>query len=327
MNDRILSLDGLRALADPMVNGQLGIDPLVTDLVLGFPSDLGYPGERILPRKQAPKYNFSYQINDKSHMVRHDTLRAMRAPIRLGDFQTTTATAKLDRFSFGTMRDVDEIANAASELRLREKSARFGRRIVNLDIESRRAALLTNTANYDASNVVTISSGFEWNTSSGDSRTDVRTILRNLQATTGMAWDRWTVWLEGTSYSAALEDPIFLATRSNFTADTSDAAALARYWGVKSVWTSTPMLAATASSAASQMYGDKAIIYFDGEGMDLDAEFGDFVFGHTFTWNGGVASTPFYNEERTSWIFPWTDYAKPLILQNLVGGLIVNCAA
>lgn len=325
MEDRIVSLDGLRALENPITNVQL-IDPVITDLVLGQPVQRRYPGERILPRKMAPAYRFGYRRNDNSHIVHHNTERPMRSPIRLGDQEEEKDTATLRRFSFGTLRDVDEIVNASSELRIREKSAAFGRRIVNLDIEYRRSIMLQDPASYAVANVLAIPAGLEWDSGNGDMRANIRTVLSALQASTGIPWDEWTGWASGSTFHAMLQDSVFLSQRANYSTDTPDAGALARFVGMKEIWTSTPMIAPTKSSAAVPMYGDVFIIYYDGGAQDLDAEFGDIVFGHTFSWNGGVASTPFYDDIRTSWVFPWTDYALPLLLSANAGGLITNTA-
>lgn len=321
---RTLQLDGLRALENPIDKGQ-AVDPVITDLVLGTPTPRFYPSERILPLKTAPKWSFQYTRYDNAHIVRHDTRRAMRAPIRLGDFQGETETAKLDRFSFGVTRDVDELQNTDDHFRLRERSAIYSRRVVRLDCEARAAALLTNTATYHADNALTLASGDEWN-DGGDSRADVRLILKSLRAKTALPWEAFTVWLSGASLEAALEDANFLANRSNYTADTPDLAALARYWGVKEVWSSTVLLADTAASDPFDPYGDSAIIYYDGGDTSLDVDFGDIVFGHTFTWNGGVASVPWYEEKETSWVFPWTEYRQPLALMNKAAGIIKNTA-
>ncbi len=320
---RVIQFQGQRAAESHLDNVQLNVDPIVTDLVLGQPGPGEMPGARILKNVTAPAWNFQYRQNDKNRLKRYDTERGMRQPIKTADFRYSMVSASLKRFSFGTLRDVDEIQNAHPSLGLREACSRFAKTIVDMDLERRRRDLLVTGANYDSGNTLAIASGSEWNTAGGDSKSDIRSMLAVISGKTGLRYNQIGVFLPDSSLQAALEDPIFIATRSNWTADTADEMALQRYWGSGPVWSMNPVEVDDADDV-QPMYGDVAILYYNSGVSGVDTMDGDLTFGVDFTWNGGVASKPFYDEKHTSWMFPWTAYDYPAIVTNFSGALITN---
>lgn len=323
---RIIQFQGQRAAEAHLDNVQLNIDPIVTDLVLGQPGPGEMPGARILKPVTTSAWNFQYRQNDLNRLKRYDTERGMRQPIKTGDFRYSMVSASLKRFSFGTLRDVDELLNAHPSLGLREACGRFSKTIVDMDLERRRRDLLVTAGNYDSGNTLAISAGSEWNSAGGDSKSDVRSMLAVISGKTGLRYNQISVFLSDTSLQAALEDPIFNATRSNWTADTADEQALQRYWGSGPVWSMNPV-EADDDGVVSPMYGDVAILYYNSGVAGVDTMDGDLTFGCDFRYNGGVASKPFYNDLVTSWMFPWTAYDYPAITTNFSGALITNCAA
>lgn len=322
----IFTFEGQRVAENPIINVMLGNDALVTELVLGTPQDLRLPGESILPPITVDGYQFKWTKLGVEHLKQIDTERGMRAPIAHGDWRAETEGAILKRFSFRVLKDADEISNAEPSLRIRERSAMLARRIVRLDIERRRRDILMASGTYPVANVLAIAGGSEWNTANGDSRADVRSMVNSIVTSTGVMPEELVVWLSLAAFEAAKDDPVFLAVRSNFTADTPDEVALARYWGVGRVWTSNPVELKDDGTVGA-MYSDSALIYWPGTGSAYDTEYGDFRFGATFTWNRGVASTPYYDNTITSWSFPWTDYALPKVITPGAAALITNCAA
>ena len=133
------------------------------------------------------------------------------------------------------------------------------------------------------------------------------------------------VFLSLASFEAAKDDPVFLTARHNFDTRIATESVLAEYWGVGGEWTANPV--EVAAGVVTSMYGDVAIIYYPGTGAQMDTGYGDLDFGRTFRYNRGVASRPWYNNEDTTWSFPWTDYALHRITNNASAALITNCAA
>lgn len=314
-------------LADPMEHLQLGIDPVITQLVLGTPIRRTMPGQRLLRNIGVDSWKFSYNQYGTEHFRRFDTERAMRAEIRTSDRSFQQQVDKLRRFTHATKRDRDELANASPTLRLRELQTFDARMAVLLDIEYRIRDLVTTAANYPVSHRLAISGGSEWNAAGGDSRADVRSMAAAIAASTGLSFSDLTVFLTEASLNAALEDPVFLASRHNYDTNTPSASDLAKYWGVGSVWSANP-ITADEDGVVSAMYGDVAIIYFAGDNpTDFDTTYGEATWAVNFRWNKGVALSPFYEEKTTTWWFPWQDYANPKIVNSNYGAIITNTAA
>lgn len=325
-HEGVFMIDGARAAENPLINVQLQNDPTITALVLGTPQDLRLPGELILQPIKVDAWQFKWTRLGNEHLEQIDTERGLRAPIKHGDWKASVETDILRRFSFRILKDQDELTNAEPTLNIRERSALLARRIVRLDIERRRRALLLNTASYPGANVKTIASGSEWNTANGDSKSDVREVVSAIVTSTGVMPDEIQCWLSLASFEAAKADPVYMAIRSNWTDTMPDEAALAKYWGIGKITVSNPV-ELKADKTVGSMYGDCALFWWSGAGSAWDTEYGDFRFGGTFGWNRGVASAPYYDNTTTSWSFPWTDYANPKIITPGAGGLILNCSA
>ena len=146
--ERLIDFEGYRALEDPIINVQLGEDALVTELILGQPQALVMPGSRIFRDTPVTSYQFQYEQRGTEHLDDVDTERAMRAEIKIGDWKTETVVDRLRRYSFGVLKDEDEISNAHPNLRVREVSASLSRRIVELNLERIKRDLLTATTSY-----------------------------------------------------------------------------------------------------------------------------------------------------------------------------------
>lgn len=324
-NNGIFDFMGQRALTNPMSDVQMGIDPVLTDIVLGTPQVAAYPGSQILRPITAPAFTFSYNSFGNERFEAIDTERAMRAPIKHGEFRATQETGRLKRFSFGTLRDQDELSNAHPSYGLMEKCAAYSRSIVETDIERRRRDLLVTAANYDTGNTLAIGAGSEWDAAGGDSKADVTAMVNMIASKTGLQPSQLEVFLGFEALQAAKMDPVFNAVRGNYDANMPTVGALQAYWGTGRVWSANPI--DVTNGVVSFMYGDVAIIYYPGDASLYDTSWGDLTFGVDFTWNRGVASKPFYLDQHTSWFFPWTNYSNPAIINNTAGALITNCAA
>ena len=323
---REFSMNGMRAIESPIENVQNGVSPLITDLVLGQPQATFFPGSKILRPITAPNFVFQYSTWGTERLERYETERAMRAPIKHGSFKVDQVPAKLKRFSFGTLRDLDEISNAHPSLSLTEKCTAFSKTIVDMDIERRKRDLLLATGSYAAGNTLAIAGGSEWDTAGGDSKSNIQTVAKAICRKTGLQMEQLSVFLSWEALTAAKLDPIFIASRMNYDASTPTLAALQEYWGVGPVWSANP-IEIDENGDLVPMYGDVAIIYYPGNAPDYDTNWGDLTFGVDFKWNKGVASTPFILPQHTSYFFPWTDYANPAIINGNAGGLITNCSS
>lgn len=315
--------------ADPaIIQGQLNVDYMVTALLEGTPSRRTLPGASIFTNVPVGNWAFQWTRMKNERMRPYEAKRAMRAATRTVDFGWETLEGKLSRYSLAASADTDELNNAHPSLALRQKKASFARMLVEMEMEREKRDLLVTATNYPASHRLAIGAGDEWNTINGDSRDNVRSMADAVGADTGIMLNELTVFLGYEAYQAAIEDPIFLASRSNYNADTPDLAALARFWGVARVWTARPVEFDTEGTTLSDMYGDIAILYPEPSifnQSDWDTEYGDYVFAVNFAYNKGIAQQAWFDELHTTWYFPYHAYSSPKIVNNTVAAIITNC--
>lgn len=313
--------------ADPQINVQAGIDPLITKLVVGTPYRKTFPSTFMLRNIEVDAWQFSYNVFGYEAWEDIDTERAMRAEITTSDAEFSTLTAKLRRFTHAMKRDEDELKNAHPSLRLRELLAGQARFKVQMNIERIIRNLLTTTTNYPVSHRLAIAGGSEWDAAGGDSRADIREMASAIAGDTGVALEDVSVFLSEKSLNAALSDSTFLGARQNFDTDTPNKDALARYWGVKEILTANP-IEYSAAGVVTQMYADVAILFVRNPlGGDWDTEHGEFDFAVNFKWNRGVALEAWYEKKTTTWWFPFQDYANPKIINNKLGAIITNTSS
>jgi hypothetical protein len=314
----------LQNAADPMRDVQGNIDPLITSLVVGAPFRRRFPSELILRNITVDNWTFAYQVYGYEKFLAYDTERSLRAEIRTSERKTTQATGKLRRFTHAMVRDEDELANAAANMRVRELDAIQARYIVMSDIERIIQTLLTTTTNYPASHRLAIAGGSEWNAAGGDSRANIQAQASAIAADTGVSIGDVSVFLTDASFNAALSDPKLLTALHYSTTDTANETILARYWGVREVVVANP-ITYSAAGVVSALYADIAILFVrDVNGADWDTTYGDFNFAVNFRWNKGTALRAWYNPLNTSWYSPWQDYASPKIVNSSLGAIITN---
>lgn len=313
---------------DPLIeNVQLNQDPLLTQLVVGQPQKLPFPGLQLLTPITVPNWVFDYTVYNTEHLDTVDTRRGMRAPIKHGDWQVNTVSDKLKRYSFRVMKDQDEIGNAHPSLSIMEKSAILAQRMVTMDIEREIRDLVQAVGSYAAGNVLPIAPGSEWNAAGGDSRADIRAMTAQIINTVPIMPEDLVLFLPLQSLEAAKDDPVFLAARQNFDTNMPTTDVLAAYWGIGRVWSANPVDKDPATQVVGPMYGDNAILYYPGDNAAYDTTYGDITWAVNFKWNRGIAQRRFYDEVHTSWSFPWHDYAAPRIINNAAAALITNTAA
>jgi hypothetical protein len=304
---------------------QLNVNPVVTSLVLGTPRRRTMPGMRLLRPITVDAVNFQYVTFDNAHLQDVDAERAMRAEITTVDWDATTDTGKLLRYTKAVKKDKDEIRNAHPSLRIQELSALLARRTVELNMERKIHSVVTDATpgnSYASGHIFALTNGFD-DPVNGDSKTAIRTAAATIAADTGAQIGELSVFLPESSFNAAVDDPLFLEKRGNFSTVLPTAADLAAFWGVKEVWTANPVV--KSGTGIAPLYGDIAVVYFDGVGQDFDTEYGELVWGASFKLNGGVALEPWYDPKTTCWWFPWEDFLLPQITNPKAAALLTNC--
>lgn len=316
-----------RAVDDPITANRLGQTPMITQLVLGTPQARVMPSSLILPRIIVPNFTFKYTIYGKEHLRRFDTRRANRAQIMRGSFTADTAEATLARYSFADEADIAELMDAIPSLQLRTKKAMFAKKVVELDIEAQAATLLGTATNYPASHRLALAGGDEWG-AGGNVYDDFQTVAAAIATDSGglITPDMLSVYMPTASLQAAVDDSSFRSASVYGGTARGNRTKLAEYLGCKEIVTANPIQASDAD-VLSSLYSDICIIWYNASGSgEMVQDFGELNFGATFAINSGVALQPWYDDDHTTWVFPWEDWVKHSITNSALAGIITNCA-
>lgn len=312
---------------------EVQISPYITGLVTGTPI---LPGGRFRFFKEfmVPTTTAVYREYDRSHLVAVETRRGSSAEYAHRTPKSRIKEVALDRDSFEGRADVDDLKKAGyagGDPLYGARRINDGRIAIELSKELRAKDLLTNTANYPTGHFTTLAGGSEWNAPGGDSRSNIGAAAAVLRGTTGIGRGGLTVGLSGASLEAAVNDPIFLATRTAAMKDTfPNESELAAYWGVKEVFSFDPISTLTADYDAPlvPIWGDVAIVFHDGMNpATFDPVAGQQVFAVTFKFLSGIASAPYLERRISTWVWPWDEWNLIELIYPAAGYLILNTAA
>lgn len=328
------------ASGDPLVDSQLGIDPVVTSLVVGQPRRIMNFGEGLFRRVGVPTWTFQYRKYGLETLLIRKAKRAMRAIIPHSDLSVDKLPGKLERYSWRTLADRDELINndaaeraiGAPTLTMRERYARAARRIVDLSMEYDRAQLVLAAGSYSQSAPdldLTLAGGSEWNAAGGDSRTDIRAMASVLAAQHGLTIAHVDVHLTNASFEAAIDDPDFIARRANYATAVANEEELRAYWGVRRVVVGDAFYSDDGLGLES-LYGDIAVLDISSELRGFDESEGQLDNFVRFAWSNGpdgVAGESWYDRANTTFSFPWEGWENPVSINNKASAIIRNCAA
>lgn len=328
------------ASGDPLIDSQVGIEPLITGLVVGHPRPRRNFGESLFRRVTVPTWTFQYRKYGIETMMVRKAKRGMRSIIPHSDLSVDKLPGKLERYSWRTLADRDELINSDAAERaigtptvsMRQRYASAARTIVELSMEYDRAQLILAPASYSQSAPdldLTLAGGSEWNAASGDSRSDIRTMANALAAPHGYTIEDVDVHLTNASFQAALDDPIFVARRANYATAVGNAQELRAFWGVKSVMVGDAIYSDDGITKES-LYGDIAVLNLSRELRDTDDREGTLDNFIRFAWANapdGVATESWYERANTTYSFPWEGWENPVSINPNSSAIIRNCAA
>lgn len=312
---------------------EVQVSPIITDLVLGTPI---LPGGRFRFFKEVPVPSpvVWFREYDRGHLAAIETQRAMSSEYVHRKMGSRIKAIALKRDSIEGRADIDELKAAnvvGGDPLYGSRKINDGRIAIELNKEIRAMELLTTTGNYSSGHFHSIASGSEWNAAGGDSRQDIGAAALSLEGSTGIDRTGLTVGLSGASVNAALQDPVFLATRAVARADQFPSKSdLAAYWGVKEVFSFNPIWTATGAfdSPLLPIWPDVAIVFADNlNPATFDPVAGAQVFGVTFKYTSGIASASYFRKEISSQIWPWDEWSGIELIYPDAGYLILNCLA
>jgi len=301
--------------------------PRLTNLVLtsGIESQEAYgpdnaptAGYALFPETPVDAYQFSYAKSDGAENVPTDSQRGLKAEMRYVGQGQSEVTDRLYRYTLAGLVDDDEPLNAVNPWKPASRAALLAKMQLTLDLELKKAALVTNDSNYGL--VTTIATGAGWQQSGGHKMLDDVTAAANyLEGVTGVSRDKFRLALFGKSFDAATQSVELLA-RTPFALGTKipDLADVASYLRVGSVWRSLSLYQPSVGATPVKIYGDDAVLYYPGDPARLRAGLGGRCWGTTWSLGPGYALSPFYLPALTSTAYPWQKREKTAILDAAV---------
>lgn len=328
------------ATGDPLVDSQLGIDPVVTSLVVGQPRTVVNFGQNLFRPISVPTWTFKYRRYGLETLEIRKAKRAMRAIIPHSDLSVEVESGKLERYAWRTLADRDELLNSdAAEraigsptLSMRERYARAARQIVDLSKEYDRAQLVLATASYSQSGPdldVTLASGSEWNDpTNGDSQGSIRALAWTLASQHGFTIEQVDVHLTNSSFNAAIEDPVFVARRANYATAMPTREELRAFWGVNRITVGDGFY--YDGTDLVSLYGDIAVLSISRDLQGVDQREGTLDNFVRFTWSSmqeGGATEPWFDRANTTWSFPWESHENNMAINPRGSAIIRNTNA
>lgn len=321
-----------RSVSDPLTMTRLGQSVMLTDLVLGQPQLGVFPSRLILPRKTVADINYKYPVWGKGHLRRYDTRRGLSAQIMRAKQTVSYLTGTLQRHTLAADCDVAELSFNSQGIPAavwRESKTTLAKQLVDLDIESIAATLLTTSTNYPVSHRTALGSGSEWD-NGGDVREDVLAMANAISVdSAGLIRPQdVSLYLPTASLEAALSDSAFTAASVYSSTARPGVDRLRDYLGIKEIITGSPVVVDDTETTTSSMYGDVAILFVNNDvNRGLNTQYGQLNFGATFAPNNGIALNSWYDDDHSTWVFPWEDWVEHKITNNAMGAIITNCSS
>lgn len=315
-----------RRSESPIAGGQM-VNAVVTDLVLR--SDITmmtYPGDILMPRHQVSGWKWVHYINgavpEGGPKQAQQIKRGYGARVLTGRMAEGKVEGELVSRSFAMPVDTRQVLFNTSGVDKVNVASLLSVQTVRLSLEEDRAAMVADTGNYGT--VVTVPAGSGWNQPAGakQMKADVAAAAKAIENATGIPKEALTLTLFGNARHAVLENDDLIA-RVNNAANGTEAEPTypqaARYFGIKEVLSGGVAL----RPDGTRMYGDVAVLSYQG-GPELSSGLGGKVWARTMCYGSGAVLGPWYEADRTSWLYGFEDHSQPHVVLPECGVLIVD---
>jgi hypothetical protein len=222
--------------------------------------------------------------------------------------------------------EIMQDANAVPNIDLARVAVMKTQNIIQLRNEKAAADIATNSANYGASNKVTLSGASQWSDYSGtsDPTKDIEAAKEAVRKQVGKRAN--TVLLSPAAFAAAKVHPKILERIKYTSRDSATPELLASLWDVKRVVVGDAIYEDAASGNLTDVWGKHVVVAYTELGTLADG--GLPSYGYTYRLRGFPAvETAYQDRNAKSWIYPVTDELSPVLSGALAGFLIQNAAA
>lgn len=294
-----------RALGGNPIIATQTVDYVLTNLVLKSGPNVGVDvGISLFPVSNVGNWHIKIPKRGAyENVIPDDTERPWGAEILADPVTGDATTFDLRRYSWATKLDIAQLQNATTPwIDLGTAASSISRQKVLRSADKRKAAIVANNANFG-----TVSAGGDWR-ADGTMLDEINAAGELLTARTGVQMDQFSLALFNGAWNVARHDAGFLASRVYTAGAVSPSTEDVRaYLGVKEVLPISSMEQTDPNdpSTTRYLFPSDAVLYYKGDPNALALpELGGNFWGKTFRLPG-VAITPFYIQQRTSWFYPF----------------------
>lgn len=246
----------------------------------------------------------------KEEFELYNTQRAPGASTKRVQYGYSGADYSLEQHSLeGLVPDEirEEAANSAPGINLATPAIHKTQRVIARAAEKEAAAAATKAANYNANNKITLSGADKWTDSASDVSgqvDDARDAIAD-----GVGVDPNVLVLSRSDYRALKRHDKIKEQFKYTSADSITIAMLQEFFEIEKVVVANSRY--HDGNKFMQMWGASVLAYVETTGI---AEMGTPSYGYTYRLRGNPAvTTPYYDNNAKSWIYPVTDERKPVI--------------
>lgn len=291
-------------------------------LRFGTPQRRNWLGDTLMPSFSRDAWVVKVITEGDEHLIVYDTERGLMEPRKEGKFVQTTADFNMAAFGFEYAVDdrlQRQFANAAFRLAL--GSARRAERAVRLDLENRKAILLSTAALWPAGHS-NDESGTPWDGAGGDGRDSIWTGWNQvLSIHPGYQYEDFNVAFSQSGWEAFQNDTAFNALTNapaSFGRVMSRADA-ATYLSIPESQLFVGDATVNVDGTLQRLWGESVISWLNVDAANVDIEFGSDIFALFHELGGGNAYPPYFTDNPPAQRYPFEANGLPVVHDYTVG--------
>ena len=297
------------------------IEPILTTQARGYQNS-EFIGQEILPVADVPQRNSRVIRFGKEAFRKRNTRRAPGAETMRVEFGYASDPVSLHQESLeGLVADeINQEAQAVPGIDLGNEAVQMVQDIVQLGRECEIADLVRDPANYSAGHQEALSGTDKWNAPESDPQQvidDASSVIRRKigKKPNSLVIDEETC--KAMRRLPKVKEQFKYTDSRSVTVDM-----LREYLGLKNLYVGEGIFLpenAPDDAEATDIWGNDAVLFYKPEGSNYRVP----AFGYTYRLNGyPTVEAPYYERNRKSWVYPYTEEFRPYITGQDAGYLI-----
>ncbi|MEN2979982.1 major capsid protein [Tistrella bauzanensis] len=305
------------------------VDPVLSTHARGYRNQ-AHVASALCPRVPVPSRSDKVIRYDKSDFRAISARRAPGGPTLRLQLGHASDTVTLDQDSVEIVvpkEHLQEAQRQPSLVRAMTNTSRVMKRL-DLGLEIQVATMARAPATYSANNKITLTGNDRWTSGDSDPLDDV---LAGQNAISRSIGQKGNVLLVGPTVLQALQKNSAIQSRFTYTTPgLITTTMLSTYFGVRVVEGGAVYLpeGALDTDPALPVWGDDAILAYVPEVPEAEQDMGEPAYGYIYELEGyPTVETPYYDDNRKSWMYPMTVERRPYIVGAEGGFLFAGAGA